>query len=200
MSMPPESENDHAAVTRKNARMGLMVLGVVLGMAGLAYASVPLYNLFCRVTGYGGTTQVSEALPDHILNRTVIVKFNTDTAPNMLWDFKPEQREITVKLGQKGLASFYAHNRTSSPSTGTALYNVTPLKVGKYFHKIQCFCFGEQTLEPGQSVSMPVLFYVDPAMNEDRNLDDVEVITLSYSFFNAQSKELEEATEAFYNQ
>lgn len=192
----PQSHDD---LVRKNARMGLIVLAVVMGMVGLSFASVPLYSLFCRVTGFGGTPQSVGTLPAVILDRTVTVKFDANTSPNMPWDFKPELRQIDVKLGQKGLTSFYAHNRMNKATSGTALYNVTPPKAGKYFHKIQCFCFDKQTLEPGQRVDMPVLFYIDPALNDDPNMADVNTITLSYTFYEADSKPLEDALSAFYN-
>ena len=200
MSDNKQSPDPHAEMAKKNARLGLVVLGVVLGMAGLAYASVPLYDLFCRVTGFGGTTQVADALPDTVLDRIVTVKFNADTDPTLLWNFEPQQRSIEVKLGQKGITAYTAANKTSQPLTGTAIYNVTPLKAGKYFHKIQCFCFDEQTLNAKQEVDMPVFFYIDPAMNDDPNMNDVENITLSYTFFRAESEELDQALEGFYNQ
>jgi cytochrome c oxidase assembly protein subunit 11 len=187
------------ALVRKNARTGLMVLMIVAGMTGLAFASVPLYDLFCRVTGFGGTPLVSESLPGTIIDRNVTIRFNADTGRGMPWDFRPEMKEITVKMGQKGLTNFFAHNPQSKPVTGTAIYNVTPEKAGKYFHKIQCFCFGLQTLEAGQSVDMPVIFYVDPSMNDDRSMDDVKEISLSYTFYQADSKELDKAMDAFYN-
>lgn len=196
----PPQRDPHAEMARKNARLGLTVLAVVLGMAALSYASVPLYNLFCRVTGFGGTTQVADAYPENVLERTVTVQFNADIDRNLAWDFEPEERSIEVKLGQKGLTAFSAHNRTPKPLAGTAIYNVTPLKAGKYFHKVQCFCFDEQILNPGQQVSMPVMFYVDPKMDEDPNMQDVKTITLSYTFFRAESEALEEALEGFYNQ
>ncbi len=180
--------------------MGLTILGIVLGMAALAYASVPLYDMFCRVTGFGGTTQVAESLPDKIIDRTITIKFNADTSRNLPWNFKPEQRSVDVKLGQKGLTAYSAHNKAEKLTTGTAIYNVTPLKAGKYFHKIQCFCFDEQTLQAGQKVDMPVMFYVDPALNDDPNMNDVQNITLSYTFFRAESEELDQALERFYNQ
>ncbi|MCD8497617.1 MAG: cytochrome c oxidase assembly protein [Alphaproteobacteria bacterium] len=186
-------------LARRNARMGLRVLGIVVAMVGLSFASVPLYSLFCQVTGFSGTTQRAASLPDTVLERTVKVQFNADVDHNMPWTFKPEQREITIQLGQKGLANYHAKNPMKIPVGGTALYNVTPLKAGKYFHKIQCFCFDEQILAPGQDVSMPVLFYVDPALNDDPNMDDVDVITLSYTFYRAESEELDTALEAFYN-
>ena len=187
-------------LTRKNARTGLTVLAVVFGMIGLSFASVPLYDLFCRVTGFGGTTQTAAALPDKILERTVSIHFNADTARNMPWSFKPELRSIDVKLGARGITSYQAKNKTGKPTAGTAIYNVTPLKAGKYFHKIQCFCFDEQILGPHEKVDMPVLFYVDPAFADDPNMNDVQVITLSYTFFPADSKELEDALEALYNE
>lgn len=172
---------------------------MVLVMLGLAFASVPLYDLFCRVTGFDGTTQVSEALPDTVLDRQVVIKFNADTHKSLPWDFKPEMREISVQLGQKGLTAYHAKNNSDQTVVGSAVYNVTPFKAGKYFHKIECFCFGEQSLQAGEDVSMPVLFYVDPSMAEDPHMDDVKVITLSYNFYKSETKELDEALEAFYN-
>jgi len=190
---------DHEEMTRKNARVGLSVLAIVVGMVTLAYASVPLYDLFCRVTGFGGTTQTAESLPGTVLDRTVTIKFNAETNRNLPWNFRPEQREIEVQLGQRGITAYSATNIQSTPTTGTAVYNVTPLKAGKYFHKIQCFCFDEQTLGPKERMDMPVLFFVDPAMNDDPSMDDVESITLSYTFFRAETEELDQALEAFYN-
>lgn len=185
----------------KNTKTLLAVFAVVIGMVGLAFASVPLYNLFCRVTGFGGTTQISASAPDadEILDRKITVHFNSDTNRNINWAFKPDKRKVTLNVGQQGLIAFNARNRDKKPVTGTAVYNVTPAKAGKYFHKTQCFCFDEQTLNPGQSVDMPVAFYIDPSIAKDRNMDDVGTITLSYSFFKAQSKELDTALEAFYN-
>jgi len=200
VSKEPLEEDPHAAMARKNTRLGLTVLAVVLGMAALAYASVPLYSLFCRVTGFGGTTQVAQNLPDQVLERRITVKFDAATNRNLPWIFEPEQREIEVQLGQKGLTAYRAKNKANTPTGGTAIYNVTPLKAGKYFHKIQCFCFDEQILQAGQEVSMPVMFYVDPKMNDDPNMNDVQTITLSYTFFKGESEELEDALEDFYNE
>lgn len=185
----------------KNTKTLSLVLLVVAAMVGLAFASVPLYDLFCRVTGFGGTTMRADAPPPtgEIIDRDITIRFNADTSPNLPWDFKPEQRQMTVKVGQQGLISFLSHNRQKTPTTGTAIYNVTPAKAGKYFHKVQCFCFDEQTLTPGQEMHMPVAFYVDPAMDKDRTMDDVRTITLSYTFFPAASSELDQALEEFYN-
>ncbi|MCC7305861.1 MAG: cytochrome c oxidase assembly protein [Alphaproteobacteria bacterium] len=189
----------HDDLVRKNARTGLTVLAVIVGMVALSFASVPLYKLFCKVTGFGGTTRTAIALPEKILDRTVTVKFNTSTGRNMPWEFRPEQREVTIRLGQKGLTSFYARNPGAKATAGTALFNVTPDKAGKYFNKMQCFCFDRQVLEPGQSADFPVVFFVDPAMAEDPDMQDVDVITLSYTFFESDSKDLEAAMEGFYN-
>ncbi|MCB1591106.1 MAG: cytochrome c oxidase assembly protein [Alphaproteobacteria bacterium] len=194
-----DQEDRQAALAAKNRKVGLIVLGVVLAMTGLAFASVPLYSLFCRVTGYGGTTQVAALLPDRILERRLTIRFDANVSPNLDWDFKPEIPHVSVRLGEKGVIAYLARNRAQKPETGMAVYNVTPLKAGPYFNKIQCFCFGEQTLKGGESVSMPVLFFVDPAMDDDPDLDDVTEITLSYTFFKSESSELEEAMDTFYN-
>lgn len=177
-----------------------VLLGAAL-MVGLAFASVPLYDLFCRVTGFGGTTQVSEAAPaaDEILEREVTIHFNTDTNRNLNWDFYPEKRKTTLQVGAQGFIAFKAENKAKTPTIGTAVYNVTPAKAGKYFHKTQCFCFDRQTLMPNEKMDMPVVFYVDPSIADDRNMDDVKTITLSYSFFESDSKELDSALEEFYN-
>ena len=199
-SYPKHTQEDHAkALEAKNRKVAFIVLCMVVAMTGLAFASVPLYNLFCRVTGYGGTTQVADALPDTILDRVVKVRFNTTTVKAMDWDFEPNRREVSVQLGARGFISYHAKNNGDHPLVGTALYNVTPAKAGKYFQKIQCFCFGEQRLDPHEEVDMPVIFYVDPAMDDDPNLKDVTMITLSYTFFKADTSELEEAMEGFYN-
>ena len=192
-------DDKHAEQTRKNARLGLTVLAVVIGMVALSFAFVPLYNLFCRVTGFAGTTQVAVNLPDEILDRKVTIKFNGQTNKNLPWDFKPEQREVVVNLGQRGLTAYSAHNKSNKLTGGSAIYNVTPLKAGQYFHKIQCFCFDEQFLKPKEYVDMPVMFYIDPAMNDDPLMEDVDTITLSYTFYPAASEELDSAMEAFYN-
>ncbi len=185
---------------QKNLKLAGALFGLVFLMVAVSFASVPLYTLFCRVTGYGGATDKAEGLPSVIIDRTVHVRFNADTARGMPWVFKPEQVAIDVKLGQGGITSFFAHNKTDQVVKGTAIYNVSPPKAGKYFKKIQCFCFDEQTLNPKQDVHMPVYFYVDPAMNEDPFMDDVKTITLSYTFFKTDSHELEGALDKFYEE
>lgn len=192
----PHHQDHHA----RNRRVALFVFLTVVLMVGLSFASVPLYNLFCRVTGFGGTTGVAEALPERVLDRVVTIKFDASTAQGMPWRFHPEERERRVRLGERGLTAYRAENPTDHAVTGTALYNVTPDKAGKYFRKIECFCFGEQRLEAGQSVSMPVVFFIDPALDDDPDMADVNVITLSYTFFETGSSDLDKALEGFYNQ
>ena len=170
---------------RCNARTGVVLAGIVAGMVGLSFASVPLYRLFCQVTGYGGTTQIAAAAPGAVTERVIKVRFNADTAPGLPWSFKPVQREIALKVGESGLAYYRARNLATKAVTGTSTFNVTPLKAGRYFSKVQCFCFDEQRLEAGQELDMAVSFFVDPEILSDRNLDEVKTITLSYTFFRA---------------
>ncbi|WP_268874343.1 cytochrome c oxidase assembly protein [Tropicimonas marinistellae] len=157
-------------------------LGVVLLMGSLAWASVPLYDMFCRVTGYGGTTSTADTGSDTILDRTIKVRFDGSLDRDMPWEFKPVQREMEIRLGETGLAFYEAHNPTDRPVAGSASYNVAPFDAGSYFVKIDCFCFEEQVLQPGETVQMPVSFYVDPEILEDRDAKYAARITLSYTF------------------
>ncbi len=184
----------------RNRKTGLTVLALVVGMIGMAYASVPLYNIFCRVTGFGGTTQVALAEPAQSYDRIINVKFAANTERNMPWSFHPDIRDIDARVGQKKLISYSAKNMSSQPVQGTAVYNVTPAKAGKYFSKIQCFCFTEQILQPNEKQNMPVVFFIDPAIMDDKGMDDVKTITLSYTFFKSDSQELEQTLEGFYNE
>ncbi|MAZ02962.1 MAG: cytochrome c oxidase assembly protein [Sneathiella sp.] len=169
--------------SNKSVRLAAILVSVVIGMVGLSYASVPLYDLFCRVTGYGGTTQQAEIAPDVILDREMTIEFDANTSREMPWDFKPVEHKITMKVGESGLAFYEAYNPTDRTIKGTATFNVTPQKVGQYFTKIDCFCFTEQVLKPGERVDMPVTFFVDPEIDNDPNAKEVKVITLSYTFF-----------------
>ena len=169
--------------TTRNARTGLLLTGLVAGMIGLSFASVPLYRLFCQVTGFGGTTQVAEAAPDAVAERVMTVRFNADVDPRLPWSFAPQQREVVVRVGAPGLAYYQARNLADHPITGTATFNVTPLKAGVYFNKVQCFCFEEQRLASGEAMEMGVSFFVDPEIMDDPNLNDVKTVTLSYTFF-----------------
>jgi cytochrome c oxidase assembly protein subunit 11 len=162
-------------------------VAVIAGMAGLTAASVPLYRLFCQVTGYGGTTQRAEALPEigpeGPQGPPITITFNADVAPDLPWVFRPVQRSVVVRPGEERLAFYEAVNRGDEPVVGTATFNVTPFSAGAFFDKLQCFCFTEQVLEPGQQVQMPVSFFVDPAMLQDPDAASVREITLSYTFF-----------------
>jgi cytochrome c oxidase assembly protein subunit 11 len=172
------------ALRRSNARLAAVMVGVVAGMVGLAFASVPLYRLFCQVTGYGGTTQQAASAPAQVGERVITVRFNADVdGAHLPWTFAPAQREMTVRVGEKHLAFYRAHNNAGTAVTGTATFNVTPAKAGIYFNKIACFCFTEQRLGPGESAEFPVSFFVDPDIVKDPNLNDVRTITLSYMFF-----------------
>ncbi len=155
---------------------------VVVFMAGMGWAAVPLYDLFCRVTGYGGTTSTAETDSDRVLDHTVTVRFDASRAKGMKWEFRPLERTMEVKLGESGLAFYEAYNPTDEPIAGTASYNVAPFDAGRYFTKIECFCFEMQVLQPGERVEMPVSFYVDPDILDDRDAAGTKQITLSYTF------------------
>ncbi len=170
----------------KQRRTLLACLSCVVVMVGLAYAFVPLYDLFCRVTGYGGTVNRAQEVPQIIGDRVITIRFDASLSRQMPWDFTPPKQSISLKVGETGLAFYQAHNPTSKMITGTASYNVTPQKAGYYFSKIDCFCFTEQVLMPGQTAKMPVTFFIDPEITDDKEMDDVKTITLSYTFFRAK--------------
>ena len=167
----------------RNNRTALVLAGVVVGMVGMAYAAVPLYQLFCQVTGYGGTTQVAEAIERPVLERVIKVRFSASTHRDMPWEFRPVQLMQQPRVGEQMLAFYEARNQSDAAITGTATFNVTPHKAGAYFSKIECFCFTEQTLAPGARADMPVTYFIDPAIMDDPGLDDVREIVLSYTFF-----------------
>ena len=167
----------------KNTKLAINLLALAVGMLLLAYASVPLYRMFCNFTGYGGTTRQALIAPSKASNRTILVEFNTDIDAKLHWKFYAGERSHQVKVGEQALTYFVAENMDNKPITGRAVYNVIPYKAGAYFNKIQCFCFNEQTLKAGQKVNMPVSFFIDPAMLNDKEMDDGKTITLSYSFF-----------------
>lgn len=183
-----------APLHQKNRRFAIIFASVALGMLGLGYAAVPLYQMFCSVTGFGGTTQratqgdadLAAQFAKSGAGHTISVRFDANVERNMPWDFKPVQVKDTVTIGQRDIAVFTARNNSDKPITGTATFNVEPEQTGAYFNKIQCFCFTEQTLQPGQEVRMPVLYYVDPAILNDENAKGVEQITLSYTFHKAE--------------
>jgi cytochrome c oxidase assembly protein subunit 11 len=163
-------------------RTAAKAVGVVLFMGAMAWAAVPAYDLFCKVTGYGGTTRAATTGSDVILDKTIKIRFDASLARNMPWEFKPVQHEMQIRIGETGLAFYEAYNPTDRPVAGTASYNVAPFSAGSYFTKIDCFCFTEQVLQPGERVIMPVTFYVDPEIVDDTEAKYAKSITLSYTF------------------
>ena len=181
------------ALSNKRKRMMLVVLGgVACGMVGLSFAAVPLYDLFCSVTGFGGTTQTAESAPTTVGERVMAGQFNSDVSHDVPWRFKPSQREVKLRVGEVGLAFYTATNESKNTILGSATFNVTPLKAGIYFTKIDCFCFEEQVLRPGERAELPVTFFIDPDIVNDRDMDDVTTITLSYTFFNQGEEALKD--------
>jgi len=171
---------------RRNRRVGLIGLGIVAGMVGLAYASVPLYMLFCQVTGYGGTTQVASESPKGVIAREMTVRFDANVANELPWTVKPAAN-ITDKMGQVDTVNYVATNLSDKPVTGQAIFNVSPERAGVYFNKIECFCFTEQTLQPGETADMPIVFFVDPELADNQELDTIKEITLSYTFYASEN-------------
>ena len=178
--------NEQDTKTRAGDKKGLVALSLaalVAGMVGLSFAAVPLYRMFCQATGYGGTTQRAETAPTDVLDRMVTVRFDANVNPNLPWSFAPEQRTMQVHIGENALVFFKATNNSDKPVSGTAGFNVSPQAAGRYFTKVQCFCFTQQTLAPGQSIEMPVSFFVDPKFIEDESTENIPEITLSYTFY-----------------
>jgi len=182
--------------TPRNNMVGASCLALVVGMVGLSYAAVPLYDLYCRVTGYGGTPQRADAAPTTISDRVITVRFDTNTDAALPWTFQPENRSVQVKVGENRLVFFHAVNNSDRAIVGHATFNVVPDRAGRYFSKIQCFCFTEQKLDPGQSVEMPVSFFIAPEILTDRDGDSIQEITLSYTFYPAANQKAVGATSA----
>jgi cytochrome c oxidase assembly protein subunit 11 len=173
----------------KSSRLGLtaaVCVVFVAGMVGMSFAAVPLYRVFCQVTGFGGTTQQAAGAPSRTLDRQITVRFDGNVGNGLGWNFRPRQRQITLPVGEVAEVAYVAENRTRTATTGTATFNVTPPSVGAYFNKIACFCFTEQSLAAGETLDMPVQFFVDPAIADDPELDHITTITLSYTFFPAK--------------
>ncbi|MGB3409263.1 MAG: cytochrome c oxidase assembly protein [Jannaschia sp.] len=165
-----------------NGRVLAMTGATVLAMGSLGWAAVPLYDLFCKVTGYGGTTAQASAGADTVLDQTILVRFDASRERGMPWSFKAVQPHMTVRIGETNLAFYEAHNPTDQPIAGTASFNVAPYAAGPHFVKIECFCFEEQILAPGETVSMPVTFFIDPAFVDDPEAKGIPEVTLSYTF------------------
>ncbi|MFC0210166.1 cytochrome c oxidase assembly protein [Chelativorans intermedius] len=175
---------------RRKRRTAIMLAGLGLGMVGMSFAAVPLYRLFCQVTGYGGTTQVAAAAPTKQSERRATIRFDANVAANMAWAFSAP-KPVELALGETGVVAYTGRNPTNRPILGTATYNVVPAQAGSYFNKIQCFCFTEQLLMPGEEKEFPVTFFVDPAIEDDPDLASVTTITLSYTFFDKGPEALE---------
>lgn len=193
MSQPQQTmaDSQKPLANRKTSNLAVVILclGFVGGMTGLAYAAVPLYKLFCQVTGYGGTTKKADEYVGEISDTVIRVSFDTNISSELNWQFKPQQRSIEVRLGENSTAIFLARNLGSDVTSGTANFNVTPQWTGRYFNKIECFCFTEQTLAAGEEVEMPVLFFIDPAIADDPLLKSIQTITLSYTLFSKDKSE-----------
>ncbi|ASY61978.1 Cytochrome oxidase biogenesis protein Cox11-CtaG, copper delivery to Cox1 [Sinorhizobium sojae CCBAU 05684] len=168
---------------RANGAIVGACLAFVVGMVGMAYAAVPLYDMFCRVTGYNGTTQRVEQASDVILDQKIRVTFDANVASGLPWEFKPVQRYVDLRIGETVQISYRAKNLSSKPTTGQATFNVTPMEAGAYFNKLECFCFTETTLEPGEEMEMPVVFFVDPEIVKPVETKDIKTLTLSYTFY-----------------
>ncbi|MBU3030076.1 cytochrome c oxidase assembly protein [Paracoccus marinaquae] len=173
----------------RESRTVMALVGVVVTMGALAWAAVPFYNWFCRVTGFAGTTQVAEKASDVVLDEVIRVRFDANVDPSLDWTFRPMQTRMDMKIGENGLAFYEAVNNSDETITGSASYNVAPEVSGYYFQKIECFCFTEQTLEPGERVEMPISFFVDPELVDDRDANWVRDITLSYTFHRTEPKQ-----------
>ncbi len=171
----------------KNRRIVLICSGVVLGMTGLSFAAVPLYDMFCKATGFGGTPMVGTAGANRVIDRTIAVRFDANVSPALGWRFDAEQTEITARVGETQTVFYKITNTSSRPATGIATYNVQPSQAAAHFVKIQCFCFTENTLQPGESLEAPVVFYIDPEIADKRELDGLKAITLSYTYFPSKS-------------
>jgi len=186
-----------------NARLGLILVGIVLTMVSASFAAVPFYSWFCKQTGFAGTPRIAKVAPAQVLDKTISIRFDANTDPNMPWTFKPIQNEMTVHIGETALAFFEAYNPTDHTIAGSASYNVSPDLVGSYFNKIQCFCFTEQILKAHERAVMPVTFFVDPAITKDSDAMRIHQITLSYTFYQTElpkeQASLSPAPKAAYN-
>jgi cytochrome c oxidase assembly protein subunit 11 len=180
-----------------NAKTGFLAAALAISMVGVGFAAVPLYRLFCQVTGFGGTTMrvdAAQAATVAVSNKTIVVRFDANQRGDLPWEFKPERPTDTVSIGAKDMSIFLAKNLSNEAVTGTATFNVTPALAGQYINKIQCFCFTEQTLKPGEQVRMPVLYYVDPKIMTDPETKDIEEITLSYTFYPVEKPNMVDPT------
>jgi cytochrome c oxidase assembly protein subunit 11 len=186
--MPAPRDRDPKRQSRRHGVLALSLAGLVAAMVGLSFAAVPLYRIFCQATGYNGTPQRADKGADHVLDRTITIRFDGNVDPALPWSFAPVQRTMDVKIGETALAFFKATNKADVPVTGSAVFNVSPEQAGLYFTKIQCFCFTKQTLAAGKSAEMPVTFFVDPKIVDDEDTKNIAEITLSYTFYRTDAK------------
>jgi cytochrome c oxidase assembly protein subunit 11 len=177
-------------------RTAMIASAVVLGMTGMAFAAVPLYDAFCKVTGYGGTTQEAQAAPAQILDQRIEIRFDANHSPDLPVEFAPKQRSETLRIGETGLAFYRVRNTSNEPVVARATYNVTPHVAGQYFAKLECFCFTDRVIGPGQEADLPVVFFVDPEIASDPNTADITTLTLSYTFFRSTSPEAQALLDA----
>lgn len=185
-------DTPEAAVTDKSNKANMIVAAACLsffaGMIGVTYASAELYTLFCKVTGYGGTTQRVEQASDRVLDRTITIRFDSNVAPGLPWEFQPGQRDVTIRIGETARIAYTATNVFNAKTRGKAIFNVQPELAGSYFNKLECFCFTDTELKPGQTLEMPVVFFVDPDIVNEPDLKNIGTITLSYTFFPSASE------------
>jgi cytochrome c oxidase assembly protein subunit 11 len=181
---------------KRQTRTALIAGAVVLGMTGMAFAAVPLYKAFCRVTGYGGTTQEAQAAPDRILDRRIEVRFDANHSPDLPVEFAPKQSSERLRIGETGLAFYRVRNMSNEPIVARATYNVTPHIAGQYFAKLECFCFTDRVIAPGQEADLPVVFFVDPEIVDDPDTADITTLTLSYTFFRSTTPEAQALLDA----
>ena len=186
--MTAPRDQDAKRQSRRHGLVALSLAGLVAAMVGLSFAAVPLYRIFCQATGYNGTPQRADKGTDHVLDRTITIRFDGNVDPGLPWSFAPVQQTMDVKIGETALAFFKATNKADAPVTGRAIFNVSPEQAGLYFTKIQCFCFTKQTLAAGASAEMPVTFFVDPKIVEDGDTKNIAEITLSYTFYRSDTE------------
>lgn len=177
------TDDGKSARGRRQGLTATALFVLVAGMVGLSFAAVPLYDMFCRVTGYGGTIQRADAGADRVLDQTITVRFDSTMSGSLPWNVSPEQTKLTLRIGETGEMIYVAENRSDKPTIGTSIFNVSPPAAGIYFNKIECFCFTEQPLGPGETADMPVVFFVDPEFANDKDTRGISEITLSYTFF-----------------
>ena len=182
--------NNENALKAQNKKSIIIISFIVLFMLSLSFAAVPLYDIFCRVTGFGGTTQIASTAPGSTGHPDINVRFESSTSSSLNWDFFSKSKVVTIPIGEEKTIFYFAKNLSGKPIVGTATFNVTPAKVGQYFMKIDCFCFVEQLLKPGESMNMPVTFFIDPDIYKDENVKEVNEITLSYTFMKSMDQSL----------